>query len=295
MTHPQPADPGASNPAPTSAPPAPNPPEPSASTPASVQVPPLVAPVPVRQTPPANGGTGQQPGQQAPATGTGSPDGFPPNTPWRDMQPAEQVAYWQHQARKHEQRVREQGDYDQLRQKAEQYEALVAASQTEHERAVAEARRHGHAEALAAAGGQLVEQWLRAAAAGRLGEESVNALLAGLDRQRFLTAQGGVDTDKVYALVNSVAPPPASAPAVSTTGTPGQQPAAATVVWTAGQVQPVPQPVQASAGVPQVAAPTRGPDFGQGQPGAAKLSGLARGRERARQRFGTSNAQPAAQ
>jgi hypothetical protein len=204
------------------------------------------------------------------------------------MQPAEQVAYWQHQARKHEQRVRDMGDYDQLRTKADQYETLVAASQTDHERAVAEARRQGHAEALTAAGGQLVEQWLRAAAAGRLGEESVNALLDGLDRSRFLTKQGGVDTDQVYTLVNSVAPSPASAPAAPATGTPGQPAVAG--------VQPAGQPMHPSAAVQPFVAPPRGPDFGQGQPGAAKLSGLARGRELARQRYGAGNAtQPAQQ
>lgn len=261
-----PAPPAPQPPAPP-VPPPPAPPTPPAPTPA----PQFVAPVPAPGQPPASGGTGQ-PGQ-APATGT-DPSGFPANTPWRDMTPDQQVAYWQHQARKHEDRVRGMSDYDQLRQKADEYERLVTASQTEHERAVAEARRQGHASALAEAGGQLVEQWLRAAAAGRLPEESVNALLAGLDRSRFLTPQGGVDTDKVYALVTSVAPPSASAPTAPANGTPGQP------------VQPAPQPVQA----PPSAAPTRGPDFGQGHPGSAKPTGLAAGRDIARQRFGLAAA-----
>jgi hypothetical protein len=158
-------------------------------------------------------------------------------------------------------------DYDQLKATADEYQRLVTASQTEHERAVAEARRQGHATALAEAGGQLVEQWLRAAAAGRLPEESVNALLAGLDRSRFLNQQGGVDTDKVYALVNSVAIAQ-PAPAAPAAGTPGQP-------------APAAQPVQP----PPPAAPPRGPDFGQGNPGSARPTGLAAGREIARQRF----------
>jgi len=281
MTHPLPTDPGANPsqppapaPAPAPAPPASNPPAPQPA-PAPVSVPQFVAPTPGQpalQAPPNGGGTGQQPN---PATGAGQqyPDGFPPNTPLTEMSVDQRESYWKYQARKHEQRVKDMGDYDSLREKAQQYEALVAASQTDSERAIAEARRQGHAEALASAGGQLVEQWFRAAAAGRIGEESVNALLSGLDRQRFLNAQGGVDTDRVYAFVNSVAPAPVSVPAVPATGTPGH-------------VQPAGQPMPQPAVMPHVAAPARGPDFGQGQPGAARSSGLARGREMARQRFG---------
>jgi hypothetical protein len=296
MTHPLPTDPGANPsqppapaPAPTPAPPAPTPPAPQpAPAPAPAPVPHFVAPVPGQpapQTPPNGGGTGQQPN---PATGAGQqyPDGFPPNTPLAEMSVDQRESYWKYQARKHEQRVKDMGDYDQLKATADEYQRLVTASQTEQERAVAEARRQGHAEALTAAGGQLVEQWFRAAAAGRLGEDSVNALLAGLDRSHFLTAQGSVDTDRVYALVNSVAPP-ASAPAAPATGTPGQPAVAG--------AQPVWQPVPPPATGQQVVAPARGPDFGQGQPGAARLSGLARGRELARQRFGTGTTNQAAQ
>ncbi len=284
MTAPtQPADPGTNPPAPPPVPaPAPSPAPLPPTPPTPPPVPQLVAPVPGQapQTPPpAGGGTGQP----NPATGTGQhPDGFPPNTPLAEMSVDQQAAYWKHQARKHEQRVKDMGDYDQLKTQADEYQRLVTASQTEHERAVAEARRQGHAEALTAAGGQLVEQWLRAAAANRLHQDSVNALLEGLDRSRFLTAQGGVDTDKVYAFVNSVAPQPATAG--DATGAPGQP------ATTAGA------PPAAPTVLPHVAAPARGPDFGQGQQGATRLTGLARGRELARQRFGTGNTQqPAAQ
>ncbi len=193
------------------------------------------------------------------------------------MQPAEQVAYWQHQARRHEDRVKQMGDYDQLRATADQYQQMVASQQTEHQRAVADAHRQGREQALAETGGQLVEQWVRAAAAGRLPQESVNALLVGLNRQAFLNAQGGVDTDRVFQFVTSLAPQP--------------QPATTPVVPQGYPVQPqplVPQPTPQV--VPQFAAPPGGPDFGQGQPGAPKPNGLAAGREIARLRFGTPSA-----
>jgi hypothetical protein len=185
------------------------------------------------------------------------------------MTSEQQAEYWRHKARKHEDRVKAQSDYDQLKETADKYQKLVEQSQTDHEKAVAEARRQGHAAALTEAGGQLVEQWVRAAAAGRLTEESVDALLAGLDRSRFLHTNGGVDTAKVYAFVSSIAPAPA-APTAPAQGAPGQPP-------TPGQPAPAPAPVVRPAGAP---------DFGQGQPPTPRPSGLEAGREIARKRFG---------
>jgi hypothetical protein len=227
------------------------------------------------QIPPAPAGGPSQQGQ--PATGE---HGFPPNTPWRDMSTEQQVAYWQHQAKRHEQRVKEMSDYDQLRATAEQYQQMVASQQSEHQRAVADAHRQGREQALAEAGSHLVDQWVRAAAVGRLPQESVNALLAGLDRKAFLNAQNGVDTDRVYQFVSSLVPQPAPVVPVpaQAPGQPGQSPPLA------------PQPTQPQA--PQPTAPPRGPDFGQGQPGGPKPGGLAAGREIARQRFGTPSTPP---
>lgn len=242
---------------------------PAQSAPPAAAPPPAAPPpaVPAPALPPPTGGTGQPP-----ATG-GDQAGFPANTPWREMTPDQQVSYWQHQSRRHEERVRTMGDYDQLKEKATQYEQLVAASQTEHERAVAEARRQGHAEALAQSGSQLVEQWVRAAAVGRLPEENVNVLLEGLDRTKFLTA-GGVDTDKVWSYVTAIASQPA-VPAAS--GNPGPTPPAA--------LQPS-QPPQQQPG----ASTGRLPDFGQGQAHTPNVTGLEAGREIARRRFGTAAA-----
>jgi hypothetical protein len=186
------------------------------------------------------------------------------------MTAKQQAAYWKAQARKHEDRVKGMSDYDKYKEAFDEYQRLLTASQTEQEKAVAEARRQGRTEALKETGGQLVEQWVRAAAAGRLAEESVTALLTGLDRSRFLHENGGVDTDKVYQFVGSIAP-------------------AAAPVQPDGQGVPV-NPAQP----PVTAAPTRAPDFGQGTPSSARPSGLAAGREIARQRFGSPTTTSAA-
>ena len=44
---------------------------------------------------------------------------FPENTPLSEMTTEEQLAYWKHQARKHEQAYRDLGDVDELREMAE--------------------------------------------------------------------------------------------------------------------------------------------------------------------------------
>lgn len=273
---PQPPAPTPQPPGPPAPPPVPQPPAPAPQPmPPVPPVPQFVAPPippqqPAPQTPPAPPApAGNSPQSPPPATGD-EPNGFPANTPLAEMTQPQQLAYWKHQSRKHEQRVREMSDYDQLKQQSDEYQRWVASQQTEHQRAVEDARRQGRDQALAEAGGQLVDQWVRAAAAGRLPQESVNALLLGLDRKAFLNAQGGVDTDRVYQFVSTLAPQPAATPVPG--AVPGQQP------------QPVaPQTQQVT---PQFAAPPGGPDFGQGQPPAPRANGLAAGRAIAQQRFG---------
>ena len=240
-------------------------PQPGQPTPAQAfgQQPPAAPQTPAPAQPPA--------GQQTPPA-QGDP-GFPANTPWREMNPEQQVAYWQHQSRKHEQRVQSMGDYEQLRQQAAEYQRHQEANQTEHQRAIAEAHRQGASEALAQANGQLVDQWVRAAAAGRLAPEGVDALLANLNRQAFVS-NGAVDTDRVWSFVSSIS------------GAPGpSQPQPPAPAQAPQPVQPQQPPAQQPVG------PSRTPDFGQGQPTATRPSGLEAGRLLAEQRFAKNTPQ----
>jgi hypothetical protein len=191
------------------------------------------------------------------------------------MTPEQQVNYWQFQSRKHEQRVQAMGDYEQLKAQATEYQQHLAANQTEHQRAITEAHRQGASEALAQANGQLVEQWVRAAAAGRLPQESVDALLSGLNRQAFVS-NGAVDTDRVWSFVSSLTGAPQ--------GLPQSQPPAPAIAPQFGQ-QPPQQPPAQQPPVLQPVGPTGAPDFGQGQQPAPKPSGLEAGRLLAQQRF----------
>lgn len=102
------------------------------------------------------------------------------------------------------------GDYDQLKERAAQWDKFVDESKSDQEKALDEARKAAEASAYAKArgefGGQLVEATLRAAATGRLPEGALNALLAGVDKTLFLTDQGSVDTSKVTQFIDGIAP-----------------------------------------------------------------------------------------
>lgn len=158
--------------------------------------------------------TGSDSGQQDTTTGQGNGRGFPENTPVAEMAAGEQVAYWRHQARKHEGAVKDRdkryGDYDQLKDRASQYDALLATTQTDQERAVTEARKTASEETRAALtlefGGQLVAAQLHSALAGRLDAAQIEGLVEGVDARRFLTDTGSVDAEKVAKWADRVAP-----------------------------------------------------------------------------------------
>jgi hypothetical protein len=327
MTQPNP------NPQPT-----PTPAPPPQAPPAQPQVPPAPPQFPVPtpppsappQTPPAppaaGGGNGQQPD-----TGDGLPY-YQEGVPWRNLPPEQQTAYWMHKARKHETRssalAAQQAEFEAARADQQRYQELLQQTQTEQQRAVADARREGETAAMQRANGMLVEAYIRSAAAARgIEDDAVADLLDTLDRSRFVnTATGQVDTARVYGLVNRMGPAPQqqAAPQVVVPQAPvaPQTPAAPQQQWSGAWPQPgqpapgvfapppsVPQaPVWPPAGQPgawsgqpqaqpgqpvppqgQPAQQPAGPDFGQGVFNQAAPSGLEAGRAAARARFGDPN------
>lgn len=163
-------------------------------------------------TPP--GGQGTQPSTESTA-----PAGEP-NTPKADAK-----LYTQDEIDRivHERALRETrtkfSDYDELKQRAEQWDKFVEESKPEQEKAISAAKQEAEQAAYAKArgefGGKLVQAHLQAAAAGRLPEGAVTALVAGVDTSRFLTEAGDVDTAKVTQFIDGIAP------AGTTTPTPG--------------------------------------------------------------------------
>jgi len=153
----------------------------------------------------AAGVTGAASGDTA---GAAAATGFPANTPWREMEPEQQVAYWQHQARKHEDRATRAADYDAV---VAERDRLRAATLSDAEKAIEDARKESAEAARAEVRAQtlpaLVRAEFKAAAAGRVPADALATLIAPLDLTKFLTADGGeVDADKVQQYVAGIAP-----------------------------------------------------------------------------------------
>lgn len=155
----------------------------------------------------AGAGTADAAGQTGAAAGGESDagdQGFPANTPVKDMTVDQQAAYWKVQARRHESRAAAHADYDTIKTELEQ---LRARTQTAEEKAIEDAKQAGRAEATASTLPRLLQAEFRAAAAGRITPEQLSSVTAPLDPKFFLTAKGDeVDTAKVQTFVDGIAP-----------------------------------------------------------------------------------------
>lgn len=138
-------------------------------------------------------------------------DSFPPNTPVAEMTIAQQAAYWKDKSRKHEGRVTALGNLTperlaELTAAEARVKTLELDLGSETDRAVATAKETAKAEARAELIPELVHARFEAAAGDRLTGDQITAILAPLDTKYFLDANGKVDTAKVTAYVEGIAP-----------------------------------------------------------------------------------------
>lgn len=137
--------------------------------------------------------------------------GFPENTQVKDMTAEQQAAYYQHQARKHEDRNRDLlkitgGKYgDDLKAQLDELDKLRDKDRTDGERAVEEAKVTTRAEVRKEFGTKLAAAEFRAAL-GHVDDERRDQIIEGLSLERYLTDDGEVDTDKVKAYASTIAP-----------------------------------------------------------------------------------------
>lgn len=138
--------------------------------------------------------------------------GFPANTPVAQMKPEEQAAYHLHQSRKHEGRATAYHQAvggkspEEVKAALEEAEKIRQQSLSEQERAVEEARKAGQQTAA----GELGTKSVRAAFDLLLGDamekDALNSEIDVLDLSKFLTDSGDVDTAKVRAHAQKIAP-----------------------------------------------------------------------------------------
>lgn len=89
---------------------------------------------------------------------------------------------------------------------AKELEQLKATMMTDTEKAIAEAEARGRTAATAELAIELVDSTLEAKATGRLTPEQLEVLTSGLDRTKFLGADGKVDVAAVTAFIDGIAP-----------------------------------------------------------------------------------------
>jgi hypothetical protein len=140
-------------------------------------------------------------------------------------------AYWRYHSRKHEQRVESMKDYDELKRKATEYDALAAASRTEHERAVDDARAQARAEATADMGVRIARERVvaRLMARGRA-EEDATQVANDLNLSAYVTDRGDVDGEGITALIDRIAPKTSEPPRAPDMGQGRRTPTAASGV-----------------------------------------------------------------
>lgn len=105
---------------------------------------------------------------------------------------------WKTQARKHEERAKANATA------VKELDTLRKTHMTDAEKIAAEAEERGRKAGRAESAKRLVDLEVKAAAAGRT--VNVDALLEGLDRERFLSDDGEPDAKAIAAWVDKVAP-----------------------------------------------------------------------------------------
>lgn len=152
---------------------------------------------------------------KAAADATRNDKGFPDNTPLEQMTVEQREAYWKHQARKHEERVKAYNGMTpeaiaELKAKADKHDALEFELMSDKDKAVTEAKETAEQAAAAKYQPALARAEFRAALKGRVPDDQINDKLAAitdpLDLSKFLTASGDVDTDKVSKFVENITP-----------------------------------------------------------------------------------------
>jgi hypothetical protein len=132
--------------------------------------------------------------------------GFPADTPLTEMTAEQQVAYWKHKARAHENTVKARADYDDLKAQAAEAKKLRKERESETEKLIREAGEQATAAARAEVAPRLVMAEFRAAAAGRIDADRLAALTEDIDLARFLAGDGSVDLTRIAAKVEAWAP-----------------------------------------------------------------------------------------
>lgn len=136
--------------------------------------------------------------------------GFPRETPLVEMTAEQREAYWKYHARKHEGTANARADYDQQKADADKWrqhlESNKAPDQKVLDDAVREAAEKSRREEQAKLAPRLVKAEFKAAAAGVVPKDLLDAFLEDVNHSVYLKDDGELDTDKIQARVTALTP-----------------------------------------------------------------------------------------
>lgn len=140
--------------------------------------------------------------------GSGKDTGFPKDTPLVEMTTEQQLAYWKHHARNHESVAKSRADYDQQKADAEKWRKAQEDSKTPDQKAIDDAAKKAREEASAETrksfAPRLVAAEFKAASAGKVSKELLDAFLEDVNHTVYLKPDGELDTDKIEKRVKTL-------------------------------------------------------------------------------------------
>lgn len=132
--------------------------------------------------------------------------GFPADTPVAEMTPEQQAAYWKFHSRKHENTVKSQSDYDELKALAEKYKAEHPEPKPEGTVDADKIREEAEKAAAQKFATKLVVAEFKTQMAGRMSNDDFKELIEDLNLTNYLDKDGEVDTDRVAKKAAILAP-----------------------------------------------------------------------------------------
>lgn len=136
--------------------------------------------------------------------------GFPKDTPLVEMDEKQQIAYWKYHARKHEGVATSRADYDQQKADAEKWRKAQEDNKAPDQKILDDAKREAaeaaRREEQAKLAPRLVKAEFKAAAAGKLSKELLDAFLEDVNHSVYLKDDGELDTEKIQKRVDALAP-----------------------------------------------------------------------------------------
>lgn len=166
---------------------------------------------PVEQTKPEGEKPAEKPKPQEPAKQdekpADGPHGYPEGSPVAEMNPAQQLAYFKHKARREEDaRKAAQQERDALKPQADQYQQLLDSTKSEQEKAVEAARKEADTAARAEASVALAGQRLHGLLMVRgKSEEDADAIVGDLNLAKYVK-DGRPDVDELRKAADRLAP-----------------------------------------------------------------------------------------